>query len=128
MDASPPLVLLIRPVAATDAHEKLLARAGFSVRTSLNDRMCEADVLAIAPALIAVELQADRSSDALDFARRLRGHPRTRLIPVVLYAAHLERDEIEHPAHTGILWLQVGPADGLKLVAAIRGVLAPSTT
>ena len=63
------LVLLIQPVNATHDHTALLARAGFDVQTSPDDRISEPDVLAIAPDLIAVELEAARSADTLDLAQ-----------------------------------------------------------
>jgi two-component system phosphate regulon response regulator PhoB len=124
---SKPLVLLIQPVNAVHDHTALLARAGFHVHASPDARISERDVLAVAPDLIAVELEAARSADTLDLARRLRADPRTLSIPVILYATQLQPEHIENAARAGILWLQIGSADGLKLVAAVRGVLTRST-
>lgn len=123
-----PLVLLIQPVKAVHDHTALLVRAGFRVQASADDRISERDVLDVGPDLIAVELEATRSADTLDLARRLRADPRTRSIPVILYAMQLQPEHIENAARAGILWLQIGSTDGLKLVAAVRGVLARSTS
>ena len=120
------LVLLIQPVNATHDHTALLARSGFDVQTSPDDCISEPDVLSIGPDVIAVELEAARSADTLDLARRLRADERTRSIPVIVYATHVQPEHIQHAAQAGIMWLQIGEADGLKLVAAVRGVLTRS--
>ena len=70
-----PLVLLVQPVGAVHDHTALLTRAGFHVQASPDERISEQDVLGIAPDLIAVELEAARSSATLDLARRLRADP-----------------------------------------------------
>jgi hypothetical protein len=38
-------------------------------------------------------------------------------------AVGLSAEDIERAARGGAMWLQLEPSDGLKLVAAIRGVL-----
>src|SRR5437868_12592176 len=81
-----PLVLLIQPVNAVHDHTAALARAGFHVQASSDDRISERDVLAVAPDVIAVELEPARGADTLDLARRLRADSRTRSIPVILYS------------------------------------------
>ena len=122
------LVLLIQPVNAVHDHAASLARAGFQVQASPDDRISERDVLAVAPDVIAVELEAARSADTLDLARRLRADPRTRSIPVILYSTQLQPEHIENAPRAGVLWLQIGSSDGHKLVAAVRGVVARSTS
>jgi hypothetical protein len=128
MGNSSPVVLLIEPADAADDVAALLVEAGFRVQTSSDDHISAADVLALAPALVAFESQSGRSTDALDLARRLRSNPGTRAIPLVVYAPELRGEDIDHAAQTGILWLQIGPADALKLVAAIRGVVGTVDT
>ncbi len=97
------LVLLVQPVNPARDHAVLLTDAGFRVHTLSHDRISAPEVLDIGPDLIAVELEAARSVDTLDRARRLRADTRTRSIPVILYAAQLQPDHIQNAAQVGVL-------------------------
>ena len=79
----------------------------------------------VRPVLIAIELNDEQPGDALDRAPRPRDNapPRSIPIPVIVYGNGLSTAEIERAAN-GAMWLEHKHADGKKLVAAIRGVLA----
>ena len=82
----------------------------------------------VKPAIIAIELDGERSAGALELAPRLRADgARTMSIPVIVYGHRLSAADIERVATGGAMWLQLEPSDGPKLVAAIRGVLAAQT-
>jgi hypothetical protein len=48
------------------------------------------------------------------------------LIPIVIYGHQLRPQDIEDAARVGALWLHIEPADGARLVAAVRGLFAAS--
>jgi hypothetical protein len=131
----PPLVLLVEPSPARHHHADLLRRAGFHVELR-SPRAVTAQLLEEAnPAIIAVELDESSPNDALELTPRLRGSIQSRLTeseegrgsgvrtPVIVYGHGLAAADIERAARGGALWLQLEPSDGVKLVAAIRGVL-----
>jgi hypothetical protein len=43
---------------------------------------------------------------------------------VIIYGDQLQAHDIDDASRTGLLWVQVGRDDKLRLLAAIRGVLA----
>jgi hypothetical protein len=43
---------------------------------------------------------------------------------VIVYGHGLNPEDIERAARGGAMWVQLEPSDGLKLVAAVHGVLA----
>jgi hypothetical protein len=129
-----PLVLLIEPSAARHHHAQLLAEAGFRVELLAPQDVTIGWIEEKKPALIAVELDESSPSDALELTPRLRGSgpvlSRTDdgrgsglRTPVIVYGHGLAAADIERAARGGALWLQLEPSDGVKLVAAIRGVL-----
>jgi hypothetical protein len=123
---SPPVVLLVEPSEPKHKHAELLMRAGLRVVQlpphEVNSRLLDE----VKPAIIAAELDGSQQSDALDLASRLSedARPRSMPIPVIVYGHGLRAEDIEAAARGGAMWLQLEPSDGLKLVAAIRGVLA----
>jgi hypothetical protein len=123
---SPPVVLLVEPSHPNHQHAELLTRAGLRVVRlpphEVNSRLLDE----VKPAIIAAELDGSQQSDALDLASRLReaARPRSTPIPGIVYGHSLKPEDIEGAARGGAMWLQLEPSDGLKLVAAIRGVLA----
>jgi len=118
-----PLVLLIEPSNPIHQHAQHLAGAGFVVATLPLEEVMSGFV-AVQPAVIAVELDPERPEDVFKLAWRLRADQPMRAIPVIVYGHGLSADDIERAARGGAMWLQLEPADGNKLVAAIRGVLA----
>lgn len=125
--ADPPLVLLIEPKGAQHQHTAPLARAGFRVASMAVEEVDIARVLDQRPAIIAAELDG-QSPTMLNLARRFRQNPQGRLIPFIIYGHQLGPWEIEEAARVGALWLQLQPADGARLVAAVRGLIAASQT
>ena len=123
----PRLVLLLAPEGAQQHHAERLAAQGFRV-VSLS--WPEADlesVIGYAPALVAIELLPADARHTLELAHAFRQNTRTPQIPFIIYGPHLRAREIEDAARTGVLWLQMEPGDGAKLVAAVRGLLAASS-
>ena len=127
---SPPVVLLVEPSDPTHHHAELLTRAGLRVVQlpphEVNSRLLEE----VKPAIIAAELDASQGRDALDLASRLRedARPPSTPVPMIVYGHGLSAEDIERAARGGAMWLQLEPSDGLKLVAAIRGVLNAAGT
>jgi hypothetical protein len=121
--AGGPLVLLVQ---ASDArrHQDMLRQAGFRVHASADVTHIQGEVLTVKPALIAIELAAGRAVNVFQSAGELRSESGARDIPVILYADRLQAQDIENAARARLLWVQIGGGDDLKLVAAIRGVLA----
>ena len=121
--AGGPLVLLVQ---ASDArrHQDMLRKAGFRVHPSAGVTHIHGEAVRVNPALIAIELSVGPFVDVFQYAGGLRAHPSARDIPVILYADRLEAQDIESAARARLLWVQIGGGDDLKLVAAIRGVLA----
>ena len=123
---SPPVVLLVEPTDPKHRHEEILTRAGLRVVRlpphEINSRLLDD----VKPTIIAAELDGSQQSDALDLTSRLREDARARStsVPVIVYGHSLKAEDIERAARGGAMWLQLEPSDGLKLVAAIRGVLA----
>jgi DNA-binding response OmpR family regulator len=124
--AVPPLVLLVSPENAKHHHQEVLTNAGFRVAAVPRQDVDDTQIRDIQPDIIAIELDEGHSSDALDLARGLRAEAGTHAIfvPVIVYGLGLNATAIEEAARGGALWLQLEPADGAKLVAAIRGVLS----
>ena len=121
------LVLLVEHKGARNqGHTKALVDAGFRVESVASEEANIARVLARRPAVVAAELDGHGALAALDLARRFRENPRARLIPFIIYGHHLRARDIEDAARAGALWLQLEPADGARLVAAVRGVIAAS--
>ena len=122
----PPIVLLVEPSGPKHQHAEVVTRAGFRVVRLPPEEVTPPQILDVGPAIIAVELDGANAGDALDLAPRLRADARARSIPVIVYGHGLDASDIERAARGGAMWLQLEPSDGLKLVAAIRGVLTAS--
>jgi DNA-binding NarL/FixJ family response regulator len=123
---SPPVVLLVEPTDPKHRHAEMLTRAGLRV-VRLPPHEVNSQLLDdVKPAIIAAELDGSQQSDALDLASRVRedAPPHSTPVPVIVYGHGLKAEDIERAARGGAMWLQLEPSDGLKLVAAIRGVLA----
>ena len=130
-----PAVLLVESSSPEHHHAELLRRAGLHVVSLPPEQVTSHRIQALNPAIIAVELNESRPSDALDLAPLLHGDARSRsdsnhgraerrrYIPVIVYGHGLSAPDIETAARSGAMWLQLEPSDGVKLVAAIRGVL-----
>lgn len=127
---SSPVVLLVEPSAPKHHHAEMLTRAGFRVIGLPPHEIDSRLMKDVKPAIIAVELDGERSADALDLAPRLREEARLRSVPVpvIVYGHGLSAADIERAARGGVMWLQLEPSDGAKLVAAIRGVLTAAGT
>ena len=122
-----PLVVLVEPTDARNQHHsESLARAGFRVSSVQTEDVEVARVLEQRPAVIAAELDGAGLVTTLSLAKRFRQNPEARLIPFVIYGHHLRPQDIEDAARAGALWLQLEPADGARLVAAVRGLVAAS--
>ena len=122
--APSPVVLLLEPSDPDHHHAEMLTGAGFRVVSLPAHELTERAVKDVKPAIIAVELDGASSRDALDLAPRLHGAaPRGEPIPVIVYGHGLSAPDIERAVTGGAMWLQLEPADGAKLLAAIRGVL-----
>ena len=123
--SSAPLVLLAESAHAEHHHGEMLTRAGFRVVTLPVREVMPPLIRDVKPAIIAIEFDGSQPSDALDLAPRLRADPRPRAIPipVIVYGYGLSAPDIERAATGGAMWVQLEPSDGVKLVAAIRGVL-----
>jgi hypothetical protein len=123
---SPPVVVLVEPSHPEHKHAELLTHAGFRVVRLPPHEINSGLLDEVKPAIIAAELDGSQQSDALDLASRLREdvRPRSTSVPVIVYGHGLKPEDIERAARGGAMWLQLEPSDGLKLVAAIRGVLA----
>jgi CheY-like chemotaxis protein len=124
--ADQPLVLLVEPQSAQHAHAEKLSHAGFRVATVAAPEFDVARVLAQSPAVIAAELDGSGSVATLSLARQFRQNPQGRPIPFIVFGHHLRNSDIEDIARAGALWLQLEPADGARLVAAVRGLIAAS--
>jgi CheY-like chemotaxis protein len=124
--ADQPLVLLVEPKGAQHAHSDVVRRAGFRVAIIAAHEFDVARVLAQSPAVIAAELDGSGSVATLGLARQFRQNPQGRPIPFIVFGQHLRNSDIEDIARAGALWLQLGPADGARLVAAVRGLIAAS--
>jgi len=120
-----PLVLVIRheQQAPNHDHKAILGKAGFQVVSHTHEEASVAEVLRMAPRIIVAELGSGGSEAMFSLVRRLKAHQLARHIPLIVYGIGLTADEIETTAHAGAMWLQLEPADGYKLLGAIRGVL-----
>lgn len=118
-----PMILLVQAIE-TNKRPEMLRLAGFRVHGSCDITELGRDVLAIKPAMIAIELPASQSLDVFQCASDIRMQAHARDIPIIVYADRLRPDDIENAARARLLWVQIGAGDDLKLVAAIRGVLA----
>jgi CheY-like chemotaxis protein len=123
-DSAAPVVLLIEPADAAHDHAALLRRYGFRVEAHDAGRVTHVELAGSAPSVIAIELDAARTAATVDLARRLREEPQMRDVPIILFATHLRATDIQAGASAGVMSLQIGPSDGLKLVGAIRGILS----
>jgi DNA-binding response OmpR family regulator len=121
------LVLLVEPRGARNhRHAESLARAGYRVSSVAAEDIDIADVLQQGPAVVAAELDHLGLVGTLDLAKRLRENSQARLIPLIIYGHQLRPRDMENAARAGALWLQLEPADGARLVAAVRGLIAAS--
>src|SRR5438067_388535 len=121
-----PLVLLFEPKGGGHQHTDILVRAGFRVASVATEKVDIGGVLEQGPAVVAAEIDGSGSAITLNLARRFRQDPRARPIPFIIYGHHLRPQDIEDAARAGALWLQLGPTDGERLVAAVRGLIAAS--
>ena len=121
------LVLLVEPKGARNqGHTKALVGAGFRVESVASEEADPARVLERRPAVVVAELDGAGAVATLNLARRFRMNPQARLIPFIIYGHQLRAQDIEDAARAGALWLQLEPADGARLLAAVRGVIAAS--
>jgi hypothetical protein len=121
------IVLLVEPSDPKHHHAELLRRAGFQVVTLPMAEITGDLLREVSPALVAIELDAARTSDVLGLNPRLRSElHRSIPVPVIVYGHGLNALDIEQAARGGAMWLQLEPSDGAKLIAAVRGVLAAS--
>jgi hypothetical protein len=119
-----PVVLLIASGDEGHGHAALLRRCGFVVEAQGADGITHGEMVRSVPSVIAIELDTARPGATVDLTRRLREDPRMQAVPIIVFATHLRASDIEAGASGGVLSLQIGPSDGLKLVGAIRGILS----
>ena len=121
------LVLLIEPRGAqNERHADYLTRAGYRVSSVATDHVDIDQVLQQRPAVVAAELDHSGLVGTLNLAKRFRENSQARPIPFIIYGHALRPQDIENAARAGALWLQLEPADGARLVAAVRGLIAAS--
>jgi len=118
-----PVVFQISPQTDTRVHDHaaMLASAGFHVITHTHDQSSVKEVLRLGPRIVLAELAEGERETMFDLVRQLKATARH--IPVIVYGVGLTAGEIEATARAGAMWLQLEPTDGVKLVAAVRGVL-----
>jgi CheY-like chemotaxis protein len=123
-EPSSPVVVLIEAEHGEHHHGEMLSRAGFGV-VSIPTQKASVDlVLEHTPDIVAAELTPSHEASTLEFVRRFRERPETRLVPFVVYGHSLRAQDIEAAARAGALWLQLEPSDGARLIAAARGLVA----
>ena len=122
-----PIVLLVEPPSRNREHLWLLSRNGFRVVSTCDDARCIHTLMGeLHPDVVAIEASSRRQRP-LPLVRGLRRTAGPRF-PIVVYGTHLNMRAIGHVVRAGALWVEIGPSDGWKLEAVIRGVLAARTT
>ena len=117
------VVLLVEPVSESRHHSWSLSQTGFRVVASPDDGPTVRDFIGdLQPDVVAIESTAWRHRP-LPLVHRLR-RTAGRRFPIVVYGTNLDPEAIRHIVGAGALWVEIGPSDGWKLEAAIRGVLA----
>lgn len=119
-----PLVVMIKSKDDHDEHADALSRSGFQVMSVPARDARVGSILDQEPSVIAIELRSTDTTNVFDLVRRFRESPKARLIPVIVYGHHLQADDIETAARAGAMWLQLEAADGARLTAAARGLVA----
>jgi DNA-binding NarL/FixJ family response regulator len=126
-DRGAPVVLLVEPPSCDREHLWLLSRNGFHVVSTSDDaRGIQTLIGELRPDVVAIEANSRRNR-ALPLVRGLRRTAGPRF-PIVVYGTQLNMRAISHVVRAGALWVEIGPSDGWKLEAAIRGVLAARTS
>ena len=127
MDARPdaPHVLAINDdPQILEIYTEILAEDGFRVTTALIPATDPAEVLALGPDVVVLDLLVGREDRGTAFLAMLRGHPATRALPVVVCTADYRRLE-ELEARLGV-WdcgVVAKPFDVDVFLAAVRSCL-----
>jgi CheY-like chemotaxis protein len=112
--------------AMRDLYRELLEEEGYRLTLAANPEMEPADVAALAPDLIVLDLLFGRRSRGIELLDALQSDPRTRHIPVLVCSADTtflteRRDELAARTCGAI----AKPFGLDTLLAAVRGCLLP---
>lgn len=119
-----PLVVLLEAESTPHHHAETMSKAGFRVVSLVGPDAQVSEVLGHAPNVVAAELTDSSAAQIWEFVRSFRLQPPARFIPCIVYGQRLQAHDIETAARVGALWLQLEPADGGRLAAAARGLVA----
>jgi CheY-like chemotaxis protein len=124
--AAPHILAIDDDPAMRAVYAELLCEEGYRVTTWPEPPADPAEVAALAPDLIVLDLIMDAAARGAAFLALLRDHPATRALPVVVCTADRHRLE----AMEAQLWvwdcaLVTKPFDIDDFLAAVRGCLAP---
>ena len=111
------LILVVEDEPAIQALlEVTLRRAGYTVALASDTNAAQQRLNEVLPALILLDWMLPGMS-GVDFARRLRADPRTRLLPIIMLTARAEeRDKIEG--------LEIGADDYVTKPFSVRELMA----
>ena len=119
----PPTVLLLDPRGGgRNAHD--LRSAGLHVVEVRDPQAADASLWLHQPSVIVARLDARTREQYLAWCRSHRTLQDGKHIPIVFTTERISQDDMRLTLDPGALVLAVRPADGAKVVAAIRGVLA----
>jgi CheY-like chemotaxis protein len=123
---TPHVVVLDGEPAVARAFGNLFAEVGYRVTPVTDCAVDPADVLALEPDVIVLDVQCDRGLRGLHLLRRLRGDPAGRDVPVVASPTSLRIDLKSHAAELRALGAVVlpEPFDVQDILVAARAAIA----
>lgn len=122
--AGPPDVLVVEddPVIA-QMEQSLLRRAGYEVRHAASGREADAQLAAVKPDLVVLDVVLPDTT-GFDILRRLRADPAYRDLPVIMVTAQVGPEDIRRGLRDGADGYIFKPFRAETLVDCLRKVLA----
>jgi len=119
------VVLLLEPNDdSRTEYTASLRAAGFTVVATPNCAVAHYALAEITPQIVIASFDPRTHVECLAFCERLKSDARTRVIPILLTSATINDDDLQRATEMSVLGLTVGPHDGAKMLAAVKGVLA----
>ena len=78
----------------------------------------------ITPQIVIASFDPRTHDECFAFCERLKADTRRKTIPILLTSAIINGEDLQRATDMSVLGLTVGPHDGAKMLAAVKGVLA----
>ena len=125
MACTPSVILLIEPQDdLRAAYAASLRASGFTVVDAPDCAVAHYALAEITPQIVVVSFEPRTHEECIAFCERLKADTRTSTIPILLTSATINGDDLQRATPISVFGLTLGPHDGAKMLAAVKGALA----